>query len=278
MIQICDILRSIWKWGVMARTQFWFCVHCDLDIGDMTLAQRHDTPLGHGQQLCEILSRSNIAVRNYGPDTNFGYVCTVTLTEIWHTLGQEMCGVLSRSNFAMRSYGRDTNFRLMWTVTLTLEIWPRVKFMTHPLVMDNNCVKYYPDPTWQWRVIAQTDISSMCAMWPYDIGSRSWHTLGPWKTIVWNIIQIHLGSEELCPGHGFSVCVNVQCDLDIWDMTFGQCHDTPLGQGQQLCEICRSNMAIRSYTLDTDFGYVYTVTLTLGQGDRTSLGHGQQLC
>ena len=33
------------------------CVHCDLDLGDMTLGQGHDTPLGHGQQLCEIISR-----------------------------------------------------------------------------------------------------------------------------------------------------------------------------------------------------------------------------
>ena len=43
-------------------------MHCDLDLGDMTLVQSHDTPLGHGQQL------------SYGPDTDFGYVCTVTLT------------------------------------------------------------------------------------------------------------------------------------------------------------------------------------------------------
>ena len=34
-------------------------MHFDLDLGDMTLGQGHDTPLGHGQQLCEILSRSN---------------------------------------------------------------------------------------------------------------------------------------------------------------------------------------------------------------------------
>ena len=26
---------------------------CDLDHGDMILGQGHDTPLGHGQQLCE---------------------------------------------------------------------------------------------------------------------------------------------------------------------------------------------------------------------------------
>ena len=31
----------------------------DLDLGDMTLGQGHDTPLGHGQQLCEILFRSD---------------------------------------------------------------------------------------------------------------------------------------------------------------------------------------------------------------------------
>ena len=54
--------------------------HCDLDLGDMTLAQGHDTSFGHGQQLCEILSRSNTAMRSYGPYTDFRYVCTVTFT------------------------------------------------------------------------------------------------------------------------------------------------------------------------------------------------------
>ena len=29
---------------------FWVCVYCDLDFGDMTVCQGHDTPLG-GQQL-----------------------------------------------------------------------------------------------------------------------------------------------------------------------------------------------------------------------------------
>ena len=64
--------------------KFLVCLHCDLDLGDMTLGQGHDTPLGHGQQLCEILSRSNKAVRGYGPDTDFWYACTMTFTlEIW---------------------------------------------------------------------------------------------------------------------------------------------------------------------------------------------------
>ena len=46
----------------------------------MTLGQDQNTLLGHGQQLCEILTRSNLAVRSYVPDTDFGYVHTVTLT------------------------------------------------------------------------------------------------------------------------------------------------------------------------------------------------------
>ena len=48
---------------------FWVCVHFDLDLGDMTLGQGHDTSFGHGQQLCDILSKSDKGVRNYGPDT-----------------------------------------------------------------------------------------------------------------------------------------------------------------------------------------------------------------
>ena len=250
-------------------------VHCDLDLTDMTLGQGHDTLFGHGQQLCEILSRSNLAVRSYGPDTDFQYMCTVTLTlEIWPWVkvmthpwvmdnncvkyyldptwqwgvklpghgflvyvhcdldledmtsgqghdtplghGQQLCEILSRSNLAVRSYGPDTDFHYMCTVTLTLEIWPWVKVMTHPWVMDNNCVIYYPDPTWQWGVMARTRISSMCALWPwpwrYDLLSRSWHILGSWTTIVWNYIQIGQGSTKLWPGHDVNRRTDRQTD------------------------------------------------------------------
>ena len=62
----------------MARTRFWLCEFCDL--GSVTLAQRHGTSLGHGQQLYEILSRAIMTVRSYGLDTDFGFVRTVTLT------------------------------------------------------------------------------------------------------------------------------------------------------------------------------------------------------
>ena len=115
--QLCEILS---RSNLAMRSYghgFLVCVHCDLDLGDMTFGQGHDTPLGDGQQLSEILSRSNLAVRSYGPDTDFQYVCTVTLT---------------------------------------LEIWPWVKVMTHPWVMDNNCVKLYPDRTREYEVMART--------------------------------------------------------------------------------------------------------------------------
>ena len=83
----------------------------------------HDTPLGHGQQLCEILSQSNFAVKSYGLDTDFGYVCTVTLDmSLGQGHGQQLCEILFRSNFALRSYGQDMDIGYMCTVTLTLEI------------------------------------------------------------------------------------------------------------------------------------------------------------
>ena len=196
------------------------CVNCDLDLGDMSLSQGHDT-------IAWYIIKIQLGSDNLWPGHGFGNVCTVTMNS---------------------------------------EIWPWVKVMTHPSVIDNKCVKYYPAPTWQWRVMARTRISGICALWPwprrYDNESRSWHTLRPWTTIVWNIIQIQLGSEELWPWHGFPVCVH--CDLDLGDMTSGQGHDTPLGHGQQLCEILsRSNLAVRSYGPDTDFQYVCIVTLTL---------------
>ena len=36
-------------------------------------------PLCHGQQLSELSSPSNLTVKSYGANTDFGFVCTVTL-------------------------------------------------------------------------------------------------------------------------------------------------------------------------------------------------------
>ena len=108
------------------------CVNCDLDLGDMSLSQGHDT-------IAWYVIKIQLGSDNLWPGHGFGYVCIVTMTS---------------------------------------EIWPWVKVITHLWVMDNNCVKYYPDPTWQWGVMARTWISSIYALWPwpqrYDLGSRSW--------------------------------------------------------------------------------------------------------
>ena len=171
----------------------------------MILGQSHDTPLGHGQLFCEIVSRSTLAVRSYGPDTDFQYMCTLTLTlEIWPWVKvMTHLGLWTTIvwNIIQIQLGSDE----LWPghgfpvcVTLTLEIRSWVKVMTRPWVMDNNCVKYYPDPTWQWRVMARTMISNMCALWH-------------WRY-----------------------------------------HDSPLGNGQQLCEIIsRTDMGVRRYGPNT---------------------------
>ena len=79
-------------------------------------------------------------------------------------------------------------------------------------------------------------------------------------------------------GHGFSEYLHA--DLDLEDMALGQGHDTPLGYGQQLCEILsRSNLAVRSW-----HGHRFSVCvhsdlnirdMSLGQDHVTPVGHGQ---
>ena len=128
----------------------------------MNLSQGHDTPLGHGKQLYEILSRSNMTKWSYGPDTILGTSMCALWSWPWrydigsrscHTLGhgQSLCEILTTSNSAVGSYGPDMDFRYVYTVTLTLEIWHKVNVITHPWVMVNNCGKYYPDRT-KWLI------------------------------------------------------------------------------------------------------------------------------
>ena len=77
----------------------------------MTLGLGHNTSLGHVQHLCEILSTSNMAVRIYDSDMDFGYVEDMTLgqghdTRLDHL--QQFCEILSRSEKGARSYCPDT--------------------------------------------------------------------------------------------------------------------------------------------------------------------------
>ena len=81
-------------------------------------------------------------------------------------------------------------------------------------------VRYYPDPTCHWGVMARTRIFSMCALWPwpwrYDLRSRSWHTLGSWTISVWNIIKIQIGKEEFSPDTDSWYVCTVTLTLEIW--------------------------------------------------------------
>ena len=58
---------------------FFLCVQYDSDLGDMTLSQGHDRSLGHGQQMSEVSFKSKLPVKSYDANTEFRYVCTVTL-------------------------------------------------------------------------------------------------------------------------------------------------------------------------------------------------------
>ena len=118
----------------------------------MNFVQGHDIRLDHGQQLCKILSRSNMAVRSYGTATNFCYVCTVTLTvEVWtwfkvmtHSwvMDNNCVKYFLRSNMAVRSYDPGTDFSYVCTVTLTLEIRPSFcpSVCSHSWVPGHNCL------------------------------------------------------------------------------------------------------------------------------------------
>ena len=95
----------------------------------MTSTQGHDTPLSHGQHLCEIFSRSKMASRSYGPDTYFGCVLCelgpgdITLGQGHGTVlghGQYLFELLFRSNIAVRSFGPDPDFG--YACTLSFEV------------------------------------------------------------------------------------------------------------------------------------------------------------
>ena len=109
--------------------KFWLHVHCDPDLYDMTLSQGHDTSLAQRQQLCEILSRSDIAVRSYGQTTDFCFVWP----RPWrydlkwrslHTLGSRITIVWQVIQQGIRSYGPNK----IWADRLTHKVNPIVLY------------------------------------------------------------------------------------------------------------------------------------------------------
>ena len=130
-----------------------------------------------------------MTVKSNGPDTDFGYVCTLTLTLQKWTWVNVMThpwvihGTTSVWNIIQIQLGCED----VYTVTLTFEIWLWLKIMTHPGVANKYCVKYYSYQIWQWGVMIRTRISGMCTLWPwtlrYDLESMSWHTLRSLRTL-----------------------------------------------------------------------------------------------
>ena len=81
--------------------------NCDLDLGSRWLCDVHDTSSYYRELLCEVISKSIQACERYSMDK-----------KLWTD--------------------RQTDGQ---TVTLTLGVGGWVMYMTHHLVMKNNCVK-----------------------------------------------------------------------------------------------------------------------------------------
>ena len=61
-------------------------------------------------------------------------------------------------------------------------------------------------------------------------------------------------------------------------MTLGQGHDIALEYLEYVWNIIQIQQGSEKLWPDMDFGYVWTVSLTLVQGHDTLLGHGQKWC
>ena len=160
IITITPVSLTTIKWSIIpvkfdskelwAGYGYWVCIHYDLDLGYLSLGQGHDTPLSHGRQLCEILSRSKLAVKSYGPDTDTRVCehCDIGLgdmtlrqghdTALSH--GQQSCEILSGSNLAVMCYVPDMDFRYFVHRDLDLrgisknDIWGQYKTNSYPVL------------------------------------------------------------------------------------------------------------------------------------------------
>ena len=154
-------------------------------------------------------------------------------------------------------YGtRTTIVSSIIQIKVTLgKLWPGR--MTHPWVTENNCLKYYPYPTWQKGVMAWTRTFSICALtfnygmmhpWVTDNNCVKYY---PDQTWQWGVmVQTRLW-------------VYMHCDLDLEVKVMTH----PLGMANN----CVKNYPdptwkwkIMVQTRISGMYIVFTVTLTLG--------------
>ena len=161
------------------------------------LGSGYDTPLGHGQQLCYLLSNSNIAVVSCDPDKDHGYVCIVTLSWPWrYDLG----------SFSWHTPGS-------WTI---IE-WNIIQ-------IQQNSRELWPGHWFSLCVLCDPNLGDMTL----DQGHYTPLVHGQQLfKLYWNNIDIQHNIRELWPRQGLWLCV--QCDLDLGDMNVGQGYDTPIG-------------------------------------------------
>ena len=110
IIQIQHCRKELWT-----GKRCWVCVHCDLDLGDVTLVQCHNTPLGHGHQFCEILSRLDNWERSYSPDRMWKDRQTDGRTDgrtDRHTDGQTGCFLYTSPKLCLRGYKIEPVMRI----------------------------------------------------------------------------------------------------------------------------------------------------------------------
>ena len=81
--------------------------------------------MGQGQLLCEVSSKSLLHVKRYS-----------TGSPLEH--GKQLCETLSSQTWLEGEMTEHTAY---------IFIRPWANVMTQLLVIDNNCMKYYPDPT-----------------------------------------------------------------------------------------------------------------------------------
>ena len=132
-----------------------------------------------------------------------------------------------------------------------------------------------------------TPILFMCILWPwpwkYTIIWRSWHIIGSWTAIVWNIIEIQHDSKELWPRHRFCLCV--YCNLGLGDMFQGltnrfSYHLSDIYFSLSVIKLCtRKPLARPREALAPGVGqWDSSAPVSLGQGYDIPWSLGQQFC
>ena len=151
----------------------------------------------------------------------------------------------------MKSYGPDTDFRYMCTVTLTLEVWPWIKVMTQYSVMDNNCAKILSRSNLAVKSYGpETDFGYVCTdSVILTLVQGHCTPMGHWQQLCEILSRSNLAERSYGLDTDIWYVCTATLTLEIWPWVKVMTH--PFGHGQQLCEILfRSDKWEQSYGPD----------------------------